>query len=156
MRVVLCAVAFSFVLALDGARAEAQARNAQPAPRGSADERALYRLEDQWAEALVKRDSLFFRRTLARDYVYSDERGVFTKDQVIAEQTALTDTVTFAANEGMRAIVHGSTAVVIGILVVRGRGKAGPFQHRFRYTDTWTKRDGRWVMVASQDYDIPR
>jgi ketosteroid isomerase-like protein len=155
MRVVLCAVALSCVLTFDGTRAEAQARGPQGSPV-TADQRALYRLEDQWAEALVKRDSMFFRRTLARDYVYSDERGVFTKEQVIAEQTSLTDTVTFATNEGMRAIVHGPTAVVVGILVVRGRGKAGPFEHRFRYTDTWAKRDGRWVMVASQDYDIPR
>ena len=131
MRVVLCAVAFSFALTLDGTRAAAQARGTQR-PGVTADQRALYRLEDQWALALVKRDSMFFRRTLARDYVYSDERGVFTKDQVIAEQTALTDTVTFAANEGMRAIVHGPTAVVIGILVVRGKRKGRSFPTPFQ------------------------
>ena len=130
------------------------AQAAAAASRGPT-ERQLLRLEDEWARALMRRDAAFFRRTLHPDYVYSDERGVFTKDQVIAEQTAASDTVTFAANEDMRVHVHGSAAVVTGILVVRGRGKDGAFQHRYRYTDTWARADGRWRMIASQDYDIP-
>jgi ketosteroid isomerase-like protein len=118
--------------------------------------RQLYRLEDQWAAALVKRDSPFFRRTLHPDYVYSDERGTFNRDQVIADQVGGTDTVEYAANEDMRAHVHGTAAVVTGILIVRGRGKDGRFEHRYRYTDTWISAKQGWLMIASQDYDIPR
>lgn len=117
--------------------------------------RELFRLEDQWARAVIVRDSGFFRRTLHPDYVYSDERGTFDKQQVIAEQVGGTDSVQYAANENMRAHVHGSAAVVTGVLVVRGRGQSGPFQHRYRFTDTWLRQDGRWLMIASQDYDIP-
>ena len=117
--------------------------------------RELFRLEDQWASALIARDSGFFRRTLDADYVYSDERGTFDKDQVIAEQVGGTDTVRYAANTDMRARVHGDAAVVTGILVVRGRGQSGSFQHRYRFTDTWFRKRGRWLMIASQDYDIP-
>ena len=117
--------------------------------------RELFRLEDQWASALIARDSGFFRRTLDPDYVYSDERGTFDRDQVIAEQVGGTDTVRYAANMDMRARVHGDAAVVTGILVVRGRGQSGPFQHRYRFTDTWFRQRGRWLMIASQDYDIP-
>lgn len=116
----------------------------------------LYRLEDQWAAALVKRDAGFFRRTLHADYVYTDERGSFTKEQVIAEQVGGTDTVTFAANDSMKAHVHGSAAVVTGLLIVRGRGKSGRFQRRYRYTDTWIRDQNQWLMIASQDYEIPR
>jgi len=118
--------------------------------------RQLFRLEDAWAAALVKRDSGFFRRTLHADYVYSDERGTFTKGQVIAEQVGGTDTVTAASNEDMRAHVHGSAAVVTGILIVSGHGKDGPFERRYRYTDTWVADKKGWVMIASQDYEIPR
>jgi ketosteroid isomerase-like protein len=145
-----------FVLALAPAASGAQARPAST--KGvvrSADERALRRLEDQWAAALVARDAGFFRRTLHPDYVYSDERGVFTKEQVIAEQTAPADTVDVARNEDVRVQVYGPAAVVTGILVVRGRGSDGPFAHRYRYTDTWYRSGGRWRMIASQDYDIP-
>jgi hypothetical protein len=128
-----------------------------PIPSGaSATERTLLTLENQWAGALVRRDASFFRRTLDPNYVYTDERGVFTKDQVIAEQTGGTDTVTFATNDEMRVHRFGdATAVVTGMLIVRGRGANGAFEHRYRYTDTWAKRGTRWLMVASQDYDTP-
>jgi ketosteroid isomerase-like protein len=55
----------------------------------------------------------------------------------------------------MHAIVYGNTAVVTGILWMRGRGPAGPFEHRYRYTDTWMKLGGRWQCIASQDYLLP-
>lgn len=141
------------VLALAAALLPPSAR-AQARSRGA--ERELFRLEDSWATALVTRDSTIFLRLLAPDYVYSDERGTFTKRQVIDETFGGTDRVTFAANEGMRAHLHGDAAVVTGILATRGRGKDGPFQHRYRYTDTWVRRGGRWIMIASQDYDVPR
>ncbi len=116
----------------------------------------LRRLEDGWTTALVKRDSAYFRRNLHPDYVYSDERGVFNKEQVIAEQISGTDSVTAAENQDMRVHVHGSAAAVTGILIVRGRGKDGAFEHRYRYTDSFVRQNGRWLMFASQDYEIPR
>ncbi|HKW49494.1 MAG TPA: nuclear transport factor 2 family protein [Gemmatimonadaceae bacterium] len=122
--------------------------------QSSRSARTLLRLEDQWASALVARDSGFFRRTLHPDYVYTDERGTFNKEQVIGEQIG-TDTVKYAANEDMRAHVHANAAVVTGILIVRGRGKSGAFQHRYRYTDTWISSKQGWLMIASQDYEIP-
>ena len=128
----------------------------QVSGQASRASRQLYRLEDQWAAALVNRDSSFFRRTLHRDYVYSDERGTFNRDQVIAEQVGGTDSVTYAANDSMRAHVHGSAAVVTGLLTVRWRGKGGNFERRYRYTDTFLRDQNRWLMIASQDYEIPR
>lgn len=50
---------------------------------------------------------------------------------------------------------HGTTGVVTGILATRGRGASGPFAHRYRCTDTWVRRDGRWVCVAARDHDMP-
>ena len=153
MRTIVAAVLVGVLGVMTPPESLAQAR---PGPPASADERELLRLEDAWAEALVKRDATFFRRTLHPRYVYSDERGVFTKEQVIAEQTAGTDTVQQAANEEMRVHLYGPAAVVTGILVVRGRGKDGAFEHRYRYTDSWARSGGRWRMIASQDYNIPK
>lgn len=129
----------------------------QPSSKATlASAQQLRRLEDGWTTALVKRDSAYFRRNLHPDYVYSDERGVFDKKQVIAEQISGTDTVTSAENQDMRVHVHGSAAAVTGILIVRGRGKDGAFEHRYRYTDSFVREGGRWLMFASQDYEIPR
>lgn len=130
------------------------ASNAQ-AGNSSAGARVLYRLENAWTTAVVKRDSAFFRRNLHPDYVYTDERGTFDKKQVIAEQTGGADTVTSAENQDMHAHVHGSAAAVTGILILRGHGNAGAFEHRYRYTDSFVRENGRWLMFASQDYEIP-
>ena len=131
-------------------------RGQSPASKPSAAQQQLRRLEDGWTTALVKRDSAYFRRNLHPDYVYSDERGTFNKEQVIAEQISGTDSVTSAENQEMRVHVHGSAAAVTGILIVRGRGKDGAFEHRYRYTDSFVRENGRWLMFASQDYEIPR
>jgi ketosteroid isomerase-like protein len=147
LALVLCAAAW--------VGAQAQAAGAQSTARARA-ERELFRVEEEWTRGLVRRDAGIFRRLLDPDFVYSDERGVFNKEQIIAEATAGSDTVEAASNEDMVAHVHGSTGIVTGILVTRGRGKDGPFSHRYRYTDTWVKRGGRWICVAAQDYDIPQ
>ena len=48
-----------------------------------------------------------------------------------------------------------SATLVTGWLVVRGRGKDGAFDRRYRYTDTWVQRSGRWQVVAAHDYLAP-
>jgi ketosteroid isomerase-like protein len=125
---------------------------AQPA---TSAERELYRLEDQFAQAVVKRDAATLRRLVAPRWVYSDESGVMERDAGIRAFTSGSDTVTQSGNDRMRALVYGNTAVVVGELWTRGRGATGAFAHRYRYTDTWMKLDGRWQCIASQDYLMP-
>ena len=43
-----------------------------------------------------------------------------------------------------------------GVLHLRGRGKDGPFNRRYQFTDTWQLRNGRWQIIAAQDYLIPK
>ena len=118
-------------------------------------ERELFRLEDRFAQAVVKRDAAALRRMVAPRWVYSDESGVMEREAGVKAFTSGSDTVTSAGNDRMRALVYGNTAVVIGELWMRGRGAHGAFSHRYRYTDTWMKLDGRWQCIASQDYLLP-
>jgi len=132
------------------------ARGAEhPKPGESATERLLYALENQWAQGVVKRDAATVRRLVAPRWIYSDESGTMNREQGIAAFTSGTDTVTTAGNDEMHAIVYGNTAIVTGILWMRGRGATGAFEHRYRYTDTWMKLGGRWQCIASQDYLMP-
>jgi ketosteroid isomerase-like protein len=124
-------------------------------PADTAAARELYRIEEQFAQAVVKRDAAALRRIVAPRWVYSDESGVMEREAGIRAFTSGSDTVTSAGNDRMRALVYGTTAVVIGELWMKGRGPAGAFTHRYRYTDTWAKLDGRWQCVASQDYLMP-
>jgi ketosteroid isomerase-like protein len=131
----------------------AQTRSPSRAP--SPTERELYRIEDAWAQAVVRRDARALSRLIAPRWVYSDESGLMDRDAGIAAFTSGADTVHEASNSDMRANVYGNAAVVTGILRMKGRGPGGPFDRRYRYTDTWVRLDRRWQAVASQDYLIP-
>ena len=118
-------------------------------------EKTLFRLEDDFAQAVVKRDAHALGQIVAPKWVYSDESGVMERDAGIKAFTSGSDTVTKASNANMRAFIYGDAAVVIGVLQMSGRGPQGAFTHRYRYTDAWAKLDGRWQCIASQDYLMP-
>ena len=121
----------------------------------TAAQRMLYRLEDQWAQGVVRRDAATVRRLVAPKWIYSDESGTMNREQGIASFTSGPDTVTSAGNDNMKAVVYGNTAIVTGILWMRGHNAQGAFTHRYRYTDSWMKLGGRWQCIASQDYLLP-
>jgi uncharacterized protein DUF4440 len=117
----------------------------------------LKRLENQWAAGLVKRDRALFDKLLAKKFVYTENDKLMRRDDVIHEIAEGTDTVTAAHNEDMEVHEFGATtAAVTGWLIVEGRGKDGPFVHRYRFTDTWVKRKAGWQIVAAQDYLAPK
>ena len=134
-----------------------QSRVAVDSARGAstATQRMLYRLEEQWAQGVVKRDAATVRRLVAPKWIYSDESGTMNREQGIASFTSGPDTVTAAGNDDMKAVVYGNTAIVTGILWMRGHNAKGAFTHRYRYTDSWMKLGGRWQCIASQDYLLP-
>jgi ketosteroid isomerase-like protein len=117
--------------------------------------RVLLRLEDEWALALIQRDAAVFRRLLADRFIYTEDDRTMSRDDVLHEVAAGADTVTAAHNEDMRVHRFGTTAVVTGWLVVAGKGPGGPFDRRYRFTDTWVKRGGGWQIVAAHDYLVP-
>ncbi len=114
--------------------------------------RVLLQLEDDWALALIRRDATVFRRLLADGFIYTEDDRTEGRDDLLRDIVAGPDTVEAAHNEEMRVHRFGSTAVVTGWLIVRGRGASGPFDRRYRFTDTWLRRGGRWQIVAAHDY----
>lgn len=120
------------------------------------DTRALLKLEDDWATALVKRDRATFDRLLASGFVYTENDHMMDRATVLNELLGGTDTVIAARNDSM--VVHrygATTAVVTGWLIVGGHGGTGEFLRRYRFTDTWVKRGGNWEIVAAHDYIAP-
>jgi ketosteroid isomerase-like protein len=120
------------------------------------DSSALIKLEDDWARALVRRDTAVFQRLLAPGFVYSENDQTTTRDEVLRGVATGPDTVEAAANQGMTVHRFGTTALVTGWLVVRGRGSSGAFERRYRYTDTWMKRGKQWQIVGAHDYLAPK
>jgi hypothetical protein len=112
-------------------------------------------LEDQWTTALVRRDTRTFDRLLAPGFVYTEDASVMDRGDVIKSVSG-PDRIEWAQNEGMKVHDFGDVQVITGVLHLRGKGRKGAFDRRYRFTDTWQRRSGRWQMIAAQDYLIPR
>lgn len=127
----------------------------QPKQSASPDERAVLDLEEAWAKAVVKRDAATFKRLLAPGFIYTEDARVQTGAELTRDIVTGTDTVTEARNEQLETHTFDHTMIVTGWLVMRGRSGGKPFEHRYRFTDTWVKRGGQWQIVAAQDYLVP-
>jgi len=134
---------------------------AEPRPVPRAQPRAQTRiippiqLEEQWATALVRRDTRTFDRLLAPGFVYTEDASVMDRQAVIKSVSG-PDRVEWARNEGMKVHDFGDVQVITGVLHLRGKGRQGSFDRRFQFTDTWQRRNGRWQIIAAQDYLIPK
>ena len=136
--------------------AGAQGARARTSSDSTLEERTLVKLENDWAQGVIRRDAKAIRTLVAPQWVYTDESGTMTREQGITAFTTGTDTVQQAGNEEMKVILYDhNVAVVTGILWMRGRGPNGAFLHRYRYTDTWLRQRGTWRAIASQDYLMP-
>jgi hypothetical protein len=112
-------------------------------------------LEDQWTAALVRRDTVAFGGLLAPGFVYTENALLMNREEVIRNVTG-SDSVEWARNEGMKVHDFGDVQVITGVIHLRGKGKDGGFDRRFQFTDTWQRRNGRWQIIAAQDYLIPK
>ena len=143
----------ALLLALSATAVRAQKNDKEVKP-GAVE---LPRLENAWAKGLVNRDGALFQKLLAPKFVYTENDKLIRRADLIKEITTGSDTVTAARNEGMEVHQYGATtAAVTGWLIVEGRGKNGPFTHRYRFTDTWVKRKAGWQIVVAHDYLVPK
>jgi len=130
--------------------------HAQRAAPPSATQKAVFALEEEWTRALVKTDTMAFKRLTAPAFVYTEDNVVMTRSELI-HAVATSDKVDWAGNEVMKLYDYTPTAVVTGILVVKGHDKKGKkYTNRYRFTDTWLYRGGKWQAIAAQDYLIPK
>lgn len=143
--------ALGAALAALGAVLPARSAAQRCAPRDPAV-RAVLQLEDAWASAVVRRDSATFERLLDPEFVYTENDRLESRTDVLHDVIHGADTVTAAHNEDMVVHCFGTTAVVTGWLVTEGRGGGRGFVRRYRFTDTWMRRNGRWRIVAAEDY----
>src|SRR3989442_1401850 len=101
-----------------------------------ADARALLQLEDDWARALIRRDATVFRRLLADGFIYTEDDRMGGRDALLRDIVGGPAPGGAAQNKAMRVPPWGSPAFVPGWLTPRGRGAGGPFDRRYRFTDT--------------------
>ncbi len=122
---------------------------------GQEAERELRQLEDNIADAVVRRDTAFVDRVWAEEFVYTGVRGeVKTKADILAELRAGDLQFEVLKFDDIRVRVYGDAAVVTGRATTKGRSKQGEISGEFRYSRVYVNRCGAWQLVAFQGTPI--
>ena len=119
--------------------------------QSSGPEAELVGLEERLAQAWVTGDRAFIEGLLADDWSVTDAAGqVLTRKQVLDETFASTDRrIESMAIDDLRVRPLGETAIVTGRTRATGSYKGQSATVVIRFTDVFTRRDGRWQIVAS-------
>ena len=120
------------------------------------DESKIIALENLWNQMQVAHDADAMGKMLDPEFVLTDYDGsIMNKAQLLASIRDTSNQLTTEVSEGMKLFRHGDTVVVIGATHEKGTLKGKPYEHHGRFTDTWIKRDYRWICIASQLALIP-
>jgi ketosteroid isomerase-like protein len=104
-------------------------------------------MEHMWAQAYVSKDPKALERILDDAFVNVDSDGKLqTKGDALAE--VRTSTALQFLTESMAVQLHGSTAIVTGIFLIKGVDHGKPYAQRERFLDTWIFKNGQWVSIA--------
>jgi len=113
-------------------------------------EEELLKLEEAFAEAIVKNDLEGLRRLVADDWIIIDPNGEIvdrTRFFEVIKSGALTHET--MESENFRVRVYGDSAVVTAITRTKGKFMGQEFGTRERATDVFVRRDGRWQCVLT-------
>src|SRR5688500_13612799 len=138
-------------LGLVGACGTAATRGAEPGPDPRATEatvaaaQELRAMQDQWRRALTARDTAFFRRVLADEFLLTGDARTQTKSEFMSELASSGGTVPSARPEETNVRLFGNIAVITGL--VRYDLPATPTPVQARFTEVWVKRAGQWFSV---------
>lgn len=117
------------------------------------DQMQLLYMEQDWNDATMKRDADWTERNyspFATD-VSARSGGIENKAQAVASARSSKWTYDVLELSELQARVEGDVGVVTGVNHARGKDEQGKaFDQRFRFTDTFIKRDGRWQVWATQ------
>ena len=121
-------------------------------------EQKLLQLQREWLDAYQKHDAAALERIEAEDFILTESDGKLTTKAEDVESIKNANPPqpddTFDA-EDVKVRVYGDTAVLMGRVILKYRNKGQLVVEQYRYTDTYLKRRGRWLVVASQLTRIP-
>lgn len=99
-------------------------------------------------QACQNKDLKTLDSMLDEDFVSVDEEGMLmTKAQMLIFVQAA-NFLKYLPEE-MAVKLHGDTAIVTGVYQVKGAVKGRPFEKHVRFIDTWIRKTGGWVSIAS-------
>ena len=127
---------------------------AAQAPDGNAEIRAAAQAFD---DAQHRGDRAALERMLAPDFLFVRGSGRIgnAKDFIDGFTDPRSKLEPFTITDRLFLRVSPNVAIVGGEAWVKGTEEGKPFTRHFRYSDTFAKRDGRWVVVYTQVTGLP-
>lgn len=116
----------------------------------SQEEKALMKIQHEWAEARINGDSSYTRRLEAENCTIVWPDGSIVNKR--GDLQSMTDIV-FSEFEiqDLQVRLYGDTGVVVGEGIIKAqKGNQILLGGKFVWTDTFVKQGGEWKVVASQ------
>ena len=116
----------------------------------SQEEKALMKIQHEWAAARIKGDSSYTRRLEAENCTIVWPDGSIVNKR--GDLQSMTDIV-FSEFEiqDLQVRLYGDTGVVVGEGIIKAqKGNQILLGGKFVWTDTFVKQGGEWKVVASQ------
>jgi ketosteroid isomerase-like protein len=123
----------------------------QKASKTSSLEDQIKKNEQDWAQAVVKQGAASLDQFEADEIMTTDPTGrVTNKTEDKTDLSSGHYKIQSEELSDLKVLVYGSTAVAVATHTMRGTYKGPDLSGKYRFTDTWVKRDGKWQVVASQ------
>jgi len=124
---------------------------AMNAASGTSDQESIKKIIQEMVDALLKNDVSVDERYVAPDYVFTAPSGVvLDKTQSISDMKSGDVKFESFKVDDMKVQVYGNTAVAVYSANGKGKYKDTDISGQNRWTDTFTKQNGRWMLVARQ------
>jgi ketosteroid isomerase-like protein len=116
----------------------------------SQDKTEILKIEQQYLDAHVARDTARLDKILSDDFTFSHYwGGVADKARRLSLLENADFTFESIDTKGVEVSVNGETARVTGEAVVRGNYRGRPFVTTpYKYTRTYERRDGLWQITS--------
>jgi len=86
---------------------------------------------------------------IQKDWIVNADGQVSSKKQVLADVKGKTLKFESIALSDMKPILLGETAIVSGLDTEKSSNRGKDTSGKYRWTDTFVKRDGRWQCVVT-------
>ena len=138
------------ILPLAVAMSLAAVPGANPGTPQAEDASKIVAMENLWNQMQLNHDAAAMEKMLDDDFVLTDYDGTLqNKTQFLESIKDMSTKLTQEMSEGMKLHPHGNTVVITGATRDKGAQNGKPFAHNGRFTDTWMKKNGTWLCVAS-------
>jgi ketosteroid isomerase-like protein len=141
----LCIPALSILALLCASGVQVSAQDEDASARDQ-----VLALEKAWNQAYKAGDIRALGSILDNSLVLVEDDGSLkTKSEFLGSIKASKTNEEQVAPESLTVRVFGNTAIAIGVIAVKGTKAGKPITRRERFIDTWIKKNGTWICIAT-------